>query len=65
MKRLWSLMMATILLIACSSCFVGVEHDRQGRYDGDHDGYRHDDQRGPGPDDRRDHDGWRGPDDRR
>lgn len=52
MKRLWSLMLATIMLITFSGCFWGVEHDRR-----DRDGYRHDDHR--------DHDGDRGPYDRR
>jgi hypothetical protein len=33
------------LLITCSGCFWGWEHDRRGYDDGDHDGYRHDDRR--------------------
>lgn len=55
MKKLWSLMLATILLITCSGCFW--EHDRGGQHDGDRDGYGHDD--------RRDHDGGRSTDDHR
>jgi hypothetical protein len=54
MKKLWSLMLATILLITCSGCFWGVEHDRDGRGDGKRDGYGHDG--GRDRDDHRDRD---------
>jgi len=37
MKKLWSLMLATILLITCSGCFW--EHDRGGRGDHERRGY--------------------------
>jgi len=56
MTKLWSLMLATILLITCSGCFWGWERDRQGhdsrdgyRHDnpGDRDGHRHNDPRDP------------------
>ena len=57
MRKLLSLISATILLITCSGCFWGVEHDRGGQHDGGRDGYGHDD--------RRDHDGGRGSDERR
>jgi hypothetical protein len=59
MKRLWGLLLAVIMLITCSGCYWGWEHDRgqyDDRYRGDRDGYGHDD--------RGDHDGNRGPDDR-
>jgi hypothetical protein len=50
MRRPLSLILAVILLITCSGCFWGWEHDRRGYDDrgrGDREGYRHDDRRGP------------------
>ena len=48
MRRPFSLILAVILLIICSGCFWGWEHDRRGYDDrdrGGYDGYRHDDRR--------------------
>jgi hypothetical protein len=49
MRRRLSLILAIILIISCSGCFVGLEDDRRG-YDnrdrGGHDRDRHDDSRG-------------------
>jgi hypothetical protein len=49
MKRPVSLILAVILLITCSGCFWGWEHDRRGYDDRDRgghdDGDRHDDRR--------------------
>ena len=50
MRRPLSLILAVILLITCSGCFWGWEHDGRGsdgRDRGDRDGYRHDDRGGP------------------
>lgn len=48
MRRPLSLILAVILLITCSGCFWGWEHDQRGYDDrdrGGHDGDRHDDRR--------------------
>jgi hypothetical protein len=48
MKRPVSLILGIILLITCSGCFWGWEHDGRGYDDrdrGGHDGDRHDDRR--------------------
>ena len=49
MRRILGLLIATIMLIACSGCFVGWENDRgghEGHEHGDHHGDRHDDRGG-------------------
>jgi len=49
MRKPFSLILAVILLITCSGCFWGWEHDRRGYDDRDRgghdDGDRHDDRR--------------------
>lgn len=48
MRRLLSLLLALILLLACTGCFWGVDRDRRGYDDrdrGGHDGYKPDDRR--------------------
>jgi len=48
MRRLVSLILSIILLIACSGCFWEVDHRGDGDRDhGYHDRDRHDDRRGP------------------
>jgi len=70
MKRPVSLILAIILLITCSGCFWGWEHDRRGYDDRDRGGYgEHDrggsDDRDPGGHDGDRHDDSRDLDDHR
>ena len=65
MRRSVSLILAIILLITCSGCFWGWEHDRRGYDDRDRGGYGDRDRGGYGDQDRGGHDDGDRHDDRR
>jgi hypothetical protein len=46
MRRMLVSILATMILIACSGCFWGFNHDGHGHGDGDHGGYGDHDQGG-------------------